>query len=415
MIKILHTADWHLGQNFFGYDRAEEHEHFLIWLAGQVKELNVDALLIAGDVFDISNPSAFSQRMFYRFIHRVTVENPLLQIVIIAGNHDSAARLEAPLPLLQEMNTHIKGVIKRVEGEIDYDDLIVELKNKEGLTEAFCMAVPYLRQGDYPSVETDGNPYAEGVRALYSILYNKVKERQKPGQAVIAMGHLQATGSEISETDHSERTIIGGLECVSPEAFDNDIVYTALGHIHKAQKVSDRDSVRYAGSPLSMSFAEKNYHHGIMLVTLENGILLEMEKVNYTPLVSLISVPSIPQPPETVLAELKQLPETQENLLAPFLEIKVLLQEPEPSLKQEIENILSSKHVRLARITSTYLTGDENSSGGIELYEGLQDMNPLQIAQITFRNKYQTEMPDELIGMFQEVYMAVSQKQEDKR
>ena len=102
MIRILHTADWHLGQTFFGYDRTQEHEHFLDWLAGVLTKNKIDVLIVAGDVFDVSNPSAASQRMFYRFIHRVTTENPRLQLVVVAGNHDSAARLESPLPLLQE-------------------------------------------------------------------------------------------------------------------------------------------------------------------------------------------------------------------------------------------------------------------------------------------------------------------------
>ena len=90
MIRILHTADWHLGQTFFGYDRTGEHEVFLNWLAEEIRQKEIDALIIAGDVFDVSNPSAASQSMYYQFIYRVTVENPNLQIVIVAGNHDSA-------------------------------------------------------------------------------------------------------------------------------------------------------------------------------------------------------------------------------------------------------------------------------------------------------------------------------------
>ena len=127
MIRILHTADWHLGQTFFGYDRTEEHGVFLNWLAEEIRQKEIDALIIAGDVFDVSNPSAASQSMYYQFIYRVTAENPYLQIVIVAGNHDSAARLEAPLPLLQAMRTEVRGVVRKLEGgEIDYDHLTVE-------------------------------------------------------------------------------------------------------------------------------------------------------------------------------------------------------------------------------------------------------------------------------------------------
>ena len=164
MIRILHTADWHLGQTFFGYDRAEEHKAFLDWLAEEIRQNEIDALVIAGDVFDVSNPSAASQRIYYEFIYRVTAENPKLQIVIVAGNHDSAARLEAPLPLLQAMRTEVRGVVRKLEGgEIDYDHLTIELKNREGEAEVLCMAVPFLRQGDYPVVETEGNPWNPGI------------------------------------------------------------------------------------------------------------------------------------------------------------------------------------------------------------------------------------------------------------
>ncbi|WP_263668519.1 exonuclease SbcCD subunit D C-terminal domain-containing protein [Bacteroides nordii] len=412
MIRILHTADWHLGQTFFGYDRVEEHTHFLQWLVRELKENKIDVLLIAGDIFDVSNPSAASQHMFYRFIRQVTEENPKLQLVVVAGNHDSAARLEAPLPLLQEMRTEIRGIVRRHEGEIDYDHLIVELKNSEGEVEALCLAVPFLRQGDYPVVTTDGNPYAEGVKELYARLQERALQRRKDGQALVAVGHLQATGSEIAERDFSERTIIGGLECVSPDTFTEQIAYTALGHIHKSQRVSGRENVRYAGSPLPMSFAEREYHHGVVIVTLAEGWAVEIEKREYVPLVGLLSVPrGKAATPEEVLEELAHLPlaseeaegeQTERSLHFPYLEIKVLLTEPEPMLRQQIEEAIADKAVRLARIVSVYRQAEENTLEEEVLAAGLQEMNPLQIVKATFENIYQSEMPEELERLFQQ-------------
>ena len=412
MIRILHTADWHLGQTFFGYDRVEEHTHFLQWLVRELKENKIDVLLIAGDIFDVSNPSAASQHMFYRFIRQVTEENPKLQLVVVAGNHDSAARLEAPLPLLQEMRTEIRGIVRRHEGEIDYDHLIVELKNSEGEVEALCLAVPFLRQGDYPVVTTDGNPYAEGVKELYARLQERALQRRKDGQALVAVGHLQATGSEIAERDFSERTIIGGLECVSPDAFTEQIAYTALGHIYKSQRVSGRENVRYAGSPLPMSFAEREYHHGVVIVTLAEGWAVEIEKREYIPLVGLLSVPrGKAATPEEVLEELAHLPlaseeaegeQTERSLHFPYLEIKVLLTEPEPMLRQQIEEAIADKAVRLARIVSVYRQAEENTLEEEVLAAGLQEMNPLQIVKATFENIYQSEMPEELERLFQQ-------------
>ncbi|MCD8060168.1 MAG: exonuclease SbcCD subunit D C-terminal domain-containing protein [Bacteroides fragilis] len=402
MIRILHTADWHLGQTFFGYDRTQEHEHFLDWLAGVLTKNKIDVLIVAGDVFDVSNPSAASQRMFYRFIHRVTTENPRLQLVVVAGNHDSAARLESPLPLLQEMRTEIKGIVRKQNGKIDYEHLLVELKNAAGEVEALCLAVPFLRQGDYPVVETEGNPYAEGVKELYARLLKYALKKRTDGQALVAVGHLLATGSEIAEKDHSERIIIGGLESVSPESFPEQIVYTALGHIHKAQRVSGRENIRYAGSPLPMSFAEKHYHHGVVKVTLDEGWAVEIEKLEYTPLVRLLSIPATEAAaPDEVLDELRGL-ELPEDEPMPYLEVKVKLSEPEPMLRQQVEEILEGKPVRLARIVSFYRQAAEGSVEEEVLTAGLQEMNPLQIVKATFENSYQTEMPEELVNLFQE-------------
>ena len=414
-LKIIHTADWHLGQTFFGYDREEEHDAFLNWLVDTLAEQQTDVLLIAGDVFDVANPSASAQRRFFHFLKEANRRNPHLQVIVVAGNHDSAARLESPIPLLEELNTSIVGIIRRTEsGEIDFDSLVIPLYNKEKKREGWCLAVPYLRQGDYPAVQTEGNPYAEGVRELYAQLLQRLWKRRTENQAILAIGHLQATGSEIAEKDYSERTVIGGLECVSPEAFSEQIAYTALGHIHKAQRVSGRENVRYAGSPIPMSFAEKHYHHGVVMVTFDGGCAVDIERLECPKLIPLLSVPNgEPVSPEAILEALKELPETE--AVAPYLEVKVLLEEPEPMLRQEIEDALADKNYRLARIVSTYRTETGNTTKENENWKrGLQEMSPLQIAQSAFEKIYQVEMPVELTGLFEEAYLAATRKEEEE-
>ena len=117
-MRIIHTADWHLGQTFYSFERANEHRIFLEWLENILKERNTDLLLIAGDIFDSPNPSAEAQRMLYGFLTKVTTESPTLKVVITAGNHDSAARLEAPNPLLSSFNTHVSGIVHYNNGEM---------------------------------------------------------------------------------------------------------------------------------------------------------------------------------------------------------------------------------------------------------------------------------------------------------
>ncbi|MEG1555537.1 MAG: exonuclease subunit SbcD, partial [Bacteroidales bacterium] len=163
-MKLLHTADWHLGQTFFEYDRKAEHARFLTWLRKLVRKEQIDVLLVAGDLFDSPNPSAESQKMYYRFLCDITTENPELQIIIIAGNHDSAARLESPNALLEMIHVTVRGTVKHTDqGDIDFSHLVIPLR-KGG----YCLAVPYLRQGDYPDADT----YAEGVKAMYENMLN---------------------------------------------------------------------------------------------------------------------------------------------------------------------------------------------------------------------------------------------------
>lgn len=392
-MKIIHTADWHLGQTFFDYDRKMEHLKFLEWLKKQVRELDADVLLIAGDVFDSPNPSAESQRMYYHFLRDVTARNPQLQIIIIAGNHDSAARLEAPNPLLENMNIVVRGVIKRTdEVEIDFNDLIIPL-NKGG----YCLAVPYLRQGDYPSAQT----YAEGVRSMYEAIYELVKEKNEP---IIAMGHLQATGSEISDSDRSERTTIGGLECVSPDSFNRGIAYTALGHLHRAQRVSGRENVRYAGAPLPMSFAEKNNKQGITFVNI--GDETKIERIEFDVPVKLLSIPAEPKPLSDVLIEISALPDGEINESSPYLEVKILITEPEPSLRHQIEEALKTKSVRLARIAAA--TPKRESEAKVITYEQLQTINPIDMATDIFRRRYGgQDMPEKMKTLLQGIIQEV--------
>lgn len=398
-MKLIHTADWHLGQTFFEYDRREEHLQFLDWLQGQLRVNNVDVLLIAGDVFDSPNPSAESQRIFYAFLRKITTENPELQVVIIAGNHDSAARLEAPNPVLEEMGVVVRGVIKHIDqGEIDFKHLVVPLYEK-GKIGAWCLAVPYLRQGDYPLSDS----YAAGVQSMYRQLFQEVDKQTQP---VIAMGHLQATGSEVSENDRSERTIIGGLECVSPDSFDRRIVYTALGHLHRAQRVSGRENVRYSGSPIPMSFAEKNNKHGVVLIELQKGEA-HISSLVFDPPVKLVSIPREAKLLDEVLETIKDLPEGEILANSPYLEIKVLITEPEPSLRYRIEEALQGKSVRLARITAV-TPSKEKTEERMFTYEELKTLQPLEIALDVFRRKYGGEdMPDTMKQLLQTVIKEV--------
>ncbi|MDR2847693.1 MAG: exonuclease SbcCD subunit D C-terminal domain-containing protein [Bacteroidales bacterium] len=387
-MKILHTADWHIGQSFYEYDRQEEHRCFLNWLKQQIGQLTVDVLLIAGDVFDSQNPSAGSQKMFYRFLKETTAAYPALQIVVIAGNHDSAGRLEAPNPLLEEMHITVRGLVaKNNAGEIDFDRFIVPLM-QDGAIKAWCMAVPYLRQGDYP----DTVDYTKGVENFYTAVYDQIPDKSKP---VIAMGHLHATGAVLSVNDHSERVILGGLESISTSVFSKGIAYTALGHLHRAQSVDLNGKICYAGAPLPMSFAEKHNQQSVTLITTDvSSSEVHTERIPFDTPVKLLSIPREPKPLREVLAAIGELPNGEITQQSPFLEVNVLLNEPEPSHRYRIEEALSSKSVRLARIAAEY---PKRSNASTTLnYEEFQSLQPVDLAMDVYKRQYNEEMPVEL-------------------
>ena len=281
-MKILATSDWHLGNLFHGNDRLPEHKHFLKWLLEQIAEQKPDALLIAGDIFDNGNPSAAAQTVYYEFLADATQMCPNMQVIITAGNHDSASRLEAPRPLLTRYHVEIRGNVRKIwqQGESEdkgngkktddktgghwlysFDDLIIPVTNEEG-EEVIILAVPFLR-----SDVVQNASYSQGVNDFLRELTAEARKKH-PGRKCIMMAHMYAKGSDIAKKDASEKIIIGGQEEVDLEGWNDHPDYMTCGHIHKRQHIWNTDWARYTGSILPMSFAEKDYTHGIDLITI---------------------------------------------------------------------------------------------------------------------------------------------------
>jgi DNA repair protein SbcD/Mre11 len=411
LMRILHTADWHIGQLFYEFDRTYEHQQFLNWLVSSINEQKVEVLLISGDVFDLSNPSAASVKMFYSFLNEAVKANPHLQIIVTAGNHDSASRLESPKPLLESSNIHIIGLIQRNEnGVIDYEKLIIPVKNKDGYVKALCLAVPFLRMGDYPLIDCE-NPYAEGVAMLYKEAYEYALTKKQAGQAVIAMGHLHTQHAEITDMDKPERLIMGGVECIASTAFHDDINYVALGHIHKAQRIGSKEHIRYCGSPLPMSFSEINYKHQVIVFELDGANVTNLKSIEVPVSVPLRRVPATHGKLSEVLSVLQQLPLVNENTeRAPYLEVRILSDGPDPGLRHKIEAALTGKHVRLAKIDVRYVAASTSDNELIiSTPDQLNELTPLDVFSRTFQLKYNRPIPEELLTMFNQVAQEVNQ------
>jgi exonuclease SbcD len=410
-MRILHTADWHVGQLFYEYDRTYEHQQFLNWLLGTLFKEDINVLLISGDIFDLSNPSAASVKMLYSFLNQAVKANPCLQIIITAGNHDSAARLESPKPLLESSNIHIIGMIEKgVNAAIDYDKITIPLKDKGGNIKAWCIAVPFLRMGDYPVISDCENPYSEGVAAFYKEAYEYVESKTQVDQAIIAMGHLHTQQAEISDIDKMERLIMGGIECISSTAFHESIAYVALGHIHKAQRIGSKEHIRYCGSPLPMSFSETNYKHQVIVFDLI-GCRIENLQVIEIPLsVTLMRIPEEHSSLAEVLSSLQQLTTLEGNYeTAPYIEVRVLLDGPEPGLRYKVETALAGKNARLAKIDVRYKTGlATRQESEVANQVHLNELTPLDVLNKAYYTQYNNSIPEDLIKLFQNVVHVVS-------
>jgi exonuclease SbcD len=411
-MRFLHTADWHIGQLFHEYDRTHEHQQFLNWLLNTLQQEQIDVLLISGDVFDLSNPSAISIKMFYSFLNKAIKTNPNIQIVITAGNHDSASRLETPKPLLESSNIHIIGLVEKdFEGNIDYDKLIVPLHDNSDDVKAWCIAAPFLRMGDYPSVADCANPYTEGVTRFYQEAFELVCKKKRDSQPVIAMGHLHTYNAEITDLDKSERLIMGGVECVPATAFNEEIKYVALGHIHKAQKVGGKEHIRYSGSVLPMSFSEINYKHQVVVFDVENDAS-NIRPIEIPTFIPLKRVPDTHKPLQEVITLLEQLPSDNGNPdMYPYLEVRVLLDGPEPALRHKVEKALVGKNVRLAKIDVRH-PADKKQEHEFVSQQKLDELQPIDVFSRVYQSKYNSDVPENIMQLFQQVAQEVNLKEE---
>lgn len=414
-MKFIHTADWHLGQLFHEYDRTFEHQQFLNWLESLIAQEQTDVLLISGDIFDLSNPSAASVKMFYTFLNRAIKANPTIQIVITAGNHDSPSRLESPKPLLESSNIHIIGMVEKdQDGNLSYEKLIVPLKNSNGEKKILCLAVPFLRMGEYPVITECNDPYAEGVAELYKQVYEAALLVKEPEQAIIAMGHLHASGSEKSADDEQERPIMGGIECIAASAFPKGLAYVALGHIHKAQRVGGTDHIRYCGSPIPMSFSEINYKHQVISFDMINAVVENLSALEIPLSIPLLKVPAIHKPLHEVIAAINELPEALvETTNRPYLEARVILDGPEPGLRYKIETALKGKQARLAKIDVRYppKLADENED--LMINKKLEEIKPVEVFKSVYQTRFNAPVPETLLALFENVTQEASQE-EDK-
>jgi len=288
-VKFLHTSDWHLGRSLYGRKRYEEFTAFLDWLILTIEKENVDALLVAGDVFDTGTPGTYAQKLYYHFLARIS-GSCCRHVVIIAGNHDSPSFLNAPRELLSALDVHVVGAVTE-----SLEDEVIVLRQDER-AEAIVCAVPYLRDRDIrtaepgETIEIKNAKLLDGLKKHYAEVC-ALAEQKRAGSdiPVIAMGHLYTARGKTVDGDGVRVLYVGSLVHVERDAFPSLIDYCALGHLHVPQAVDGAEHIRYCGSPLPMGYGEATQEKKVVLIQFSgrNPEILEISVPCFQQLIHL--------------------------------------------------------------------------------------------------------------------------------
>lgn len=403
-MRILHTSDWHLGRALNRQQRYAEFAAFLDWLGETIERHQVEALLVAGDIFDTTTPGNRAQELYYRFLCR-TAGSCCRNIIITAGNHDSPTFLEAPKELLRVMNIHVIG-----NPPDDPADEVILLYDRNNKPKAIVCSVPYLRDRDirtsFPgeSIEDKSLNLIDGIKKHYSLVAEIAVARQVElsDLPIIGMGHLFASGGTLTEGDGTRELYVGTLAHINinelPDCFD----YIALGHLHQAQKVQGSESRRYSGSPLPMSFAEAGRGKKVLLVEFNQK----------EPTISEIDVPCF-QPLARITGDFSQIAAKIETLRneksQAWLEIEYTGKQIEGDLNRRLQELIEGTDLEI-KITRDRSKIDQVMSR----YEKEESLDDLTLDEVFRRCLDCNEIPEEQHpDLFQSYHEIITELQEE--
>ena len=414
-VRFFHTSDWHLGQFFYNHSRQYEHEQFLAWLLEQISARQPNALLIAGDIFDVINPSSSAQKQLYQFLADAHARAPHMQTLMIAGNHDSGYRIEQVEPLLAKYNAKAVGVIhKNSQQQIDLEHLLVPILDEQQNTVAWCLSLPFLRPAEITGFNEHTTNSQNAIAYLHQQLIAEAKARKTTDQALILMSHAHMQGGETSD---SERPIvIGNEEALSTTLFDEIIDYVALGHLHKPQKVGE-EHIRYSGSPIPLSFSEINYKHQVVEVILDPTQNDSSRfQLNVLVIPRSIQLHKIRGELNEVLEKLQALPQgaIQDLDQREYVDIEYhTAVPPQPNLRQQFEEALPKDRYRLVRISRQYLATEQDPNAPTKV--SLEPPTPEKLfQQIWEKQGYHNdaEVLNDFMSLMREAEQSLADEQE---
>lgn len=269
-MRILHTSDWHLGRQFHGLSLDEDHDHILVQILAVIDDERPDVVIIAGDIFDRANPPQSAITRLSQFLTTVRAASDAA-IVIIAGNHDSAAQIGA-------MGVLADGGAAIVRGPLDEDERPLVVSDAHGpvAISALPFAFEYAARLCFDD-DGIGCP-ADVIRAQLASARKHVAE----GMRWVVVAHAFVDGAATSESERPLTRMVGGIETVSAAAFEG-AHYVALGHLHRPQPVG-LDHIRYSGAPLAFGFDEEGQQKSVSLIDLAADGIVTVAEVPLRPL-----------------------------------------------------------------------------------------------------------------------------------
>lgn len=363
VFRVLHTADWHLGKTLHDRDRNEEHVYFLNFLLRTIKENEIDALIIAGDVFDSTNPTPIALRLYYDFLADI-YHNTDCAVVVTSGNHDSPAHLEAPKDVLRALNIHVVGVIPQ-----NLEEALILLPSKEK-PRLVIAALPFLRDKDLRTSQLGQTQdeirknIQDGIRKRYHAIGEAAKVYQVDGVAIIATGHLTVFGANKSESER-ENIHIGGIGVVNTDVFPDFFSYVALGHLHRPQKVGNQDHLRYSGSPIPLSFSESADKKEVRILEFKEGNLITNRACEIPLSRQLLQLKTSYNGLESTLNNFQ--PEPSEFIH--WIELMIETDESAGNLHETIDRLTIGKPYKVIKIS----IGNATTHDGLKMNESLNE------------------------------------------
>ena len=404
-MKILHTADWHIGKILHRQSLYDDISYFFDWLVQRITDEKIDLLLVSGDIFDLANPSNMDTKLYYQTLYRLSKTN--VKVIITGGNHDSISLLDAPSSLLDVLDITVVGGAKD-----DIHNEIIPITGNHGEVECIVLAVPFLRDKDLrqsmqASEMADKSSFiSEAIKQHYDKLVEMTVEKFGHSAPIIAMGHLYMQGSITSD---SEREIhIGNLEGLDSKIIHPEIDYMALGHIHKPQKIGNKNNIRYSGSPVFLDFSERNYDKMVIEIEIEANEIKSITSV------------AIPKSREILkftgdLTSVKNMLMVYQNKypLTAFIEIEIQENEFDVLKIQAMEDMIDSIKSEEFKILKNRIFFDQTpDSMKVILNESrtIQELTPMDI----FRQKLSENNLNELeMKELTEIYVSLLEEIQD--